>query len=81
MAEIITEPVHVRTNVTSLKLLPQSMIWRGRTYQFIQTGLYHTTFDGDTLMHMFSMCTSQASFQIALNSKTLLWTLMAVEPL
>lgn len=79
MAEQITEPVIVVTSKISRKVLPQVMFWRGRTYQFIHLGLHHTTVDGDTLIHIFSMATAQASFQIALNTKTLLWTLESVE--
>jgi len=79
MAEQIKEPVFIVTSKTSRKMLPQFMEWRGRTYQFIHLGLHHTTFDGDILIHIFSMVTKEANFQISLNTKTLLWTLEAIE--
>jgi hypothetical protein len=81
MAEQIKEPIYVVTSKTSRNVVPECMIWRGRTYQFLHLGLHHTTFDGDTLIHIFSMCTKEASFQISLNTKTLLWTLVAIEPI
>lgn len=81
MAEFIHEPVYIGTDKTEKAIVPAVMDWRGRTYQFVQLGLHHTTFDGDTLIHIFSMVTTQASFQILLNTKTLLWTLENVEAL
>jgi len=79
MAELIKESVFIATSKTSRKLLPECMIWRGRTYQFTSVGLRHATYDGDVLIHVFTMTTESACFRISLNSKTLLWTLESVE--
>ncbi len=75
MAEIIRESIFIETDIMSVKLQPKYMIWRGRTYQFISIGLHHTTYDGDILIHLFSMITTSACFRISFNTKTLFWTL------
>lgn len=79
MAELIKESIFIGTNKASKKMVPEFMIWRGRTYQFTSVGLHHTTYDGDILIHLFSMSSSSACFRISFNSKTLLWTLEAIE--
>lgn len=79
MAEQIKESVYVVTSKTSRTVIPRSMMWRGRTYEYLTLGLHHTAFDGDTLIHIFSMSTNEANFQISLDTKTLMWTLEAVE--
>lgn len=80
MAEKINESICIGTNIHSRTVVPQSMIWRDRTYQFTNMGLHHTTYDGDVLIHLFSMITTSAYFRISFNTKTLLWTLEGVEP-
>jgi len=79
MAELIKEHVCIGTSTINKKIVPELMIWRGHTYQFTELGLHHTTLDGNTLIHIFSMSTQEANFQISLNTKTLLWTLEAIE--
>ncbi len=79
MAELIKEPIYIVTNKASRKMVPEFMIWRGRTYQFIAMGFRHITYDGDVLIHLFSMTTTTACFRISFNTKTLLWTLEGVE--
>lgn len=79
MAELIKEPIYIVTNKASRKMVPEFMIWRGRTYQFTSIGLHHTTYDGDVLIHLFSMTTTSACFRISFNTKTLLWILESME--
>lgn len=81
MAELINEPIYIVTNKVSRKMVPEYMIWLGRTYHFTSIGLHHTTYEGDVLIHLFSMITISACFRISFNTKTLLWTLEAIEPI
>ncbi len=81
MAELIKESIYIGTNKARKMMMPEYMIWRGRTYQFTDIGLHHTTYEGDVLIHIFSMSTSGACFRIFFNTKTLLWTLEGMETL
>jgi len=60
MAELIKESIYIGTNKARKMMMPEYMIWRGRTYQFTDIGLHHTTYEGDVLIHIFSMSTSGA---------------------
>ncbi len=79
MAELIKESINIGTNKARREMVPECMIWRGRTYQFTSIGLHHTTYEGDVLIHLFSMTTTSACFRISFNTNTLLWILESVE--
>lgn len=79
MSEIIQEPVSIATALTHNTILPSTMLWKQRTYTFLSCSMHYTRFEGDVLLHIFSMTTENACMQIALNTKTLRWTLQEIE--
>ncbi|MFZ2025044.1 MAG: hypothetical protein WAV51_02080 [Microgenomates group bacterium] len=79
MGEIIQEPVGIETTLTQVKFIPSKMFWKQRTYQFLSCSMQYSRFEGDVLVHIFCMTTSEASMQIMLNTKTLRWMLQDIE--
>ena len=81
MGEIIQEPVTIATALTHHTVLPSTMCWKQRTYTFLSCSMHYSRLEGDALLHIFSMTTENACMQIALNTKTLRWTLNEIESL
>lgn len=83
MAEIIDELVSVNLLFNHLKrsAMPTSLYWRGRRYTITQVGLHHMTYDGRTLLHIFSVTDGTTAFKLELNSEALLWRLLEIDSL
>ena len=79
MGEIIQEPVTIATTLTHHTVLPSTMLWKQRTYTFLSCSMHYSRFEGDVLLHIFSMITDNACMQIVLNTKTLRWTIAEIE--
>lgn len=77
MPEVIDEQV----SVNLLSSRPMSMLWRERQYIIIKVGLHHTTREGRTLLHIFSVTDGTTSFKLELNSETLSWKLLEIDSL
>lgn len=77
MGEIIDEQV----SVNLLSSRPTSLLWRGRRYAITQVGLHHTTHDGRTLLHIFSVSDGTTAFKLALNAEALSWKLLETDSL
>lgn len=83
MSESIQESVAVLASFSlgprnSVKVIPQAMKWRGRTYKLDKMGLYHPEKRGNRLFHIFSFSADETAFRVELNPETLQWTLMEV---
>lgn len=74
MAEVIDEQV----SVNLLSSQPTSMLWRGRQYIITKVGLHHTTREGRTMLHIFSVTDGTTAFKLELNTETLGWKLLEV---
>ncbi len=79
MGEIIQEPISIATALTHRTILPATMLWKERMYTFLSCSMHYTCFEGDVLLHIFSMTTENACMQVVLNTKTLRWTLKEIE--
>lgn len=77
MGEVIDEQV----SVNLLSSRPTSMLWNGRQYSITKVGLHHTTREGRTLLHIFSVTDGTTSFKLELNSETLSWKLLEIDSL
>lgn len=77
MIEKIGEKVSVNLiyNHAAGTLLPQHIKWKSKIYTVSQVGLHYTKFEGDTLLHLFSVSDGHHYFLLSLDTKTLHWTL------
>ncbi len=73
MSEQIDESVSV-----NLCISPTSLFWRGRGYQINKVGLHHTTREGRTLFHIFSVTDGANFFKLQFNTETLGWKLLEI---
>ncbi len=80
MVEVINEQVSVNLLFNHLKrsVMLTSFYWRGRRYTITNVGLHHTTQDGRTLLHIFSVTDGTNAFKLELNAETLHWRLLEV---
>lgn len=83
MPEFINEQVSVNLLSNHLKrsTAPTSLYWRGRRYTITKVGLHHTTREGRTLVHIFSVTDGAAFFNLRLDTDTLQWKLIELESL
>ena len=81
MPQTIDESVSVTlvSNHSTHHILPYSVMWQGRTYTIKKVGLHHTTRDGRTLLHIFSVTDGTTFFKLQFNTETLLWKLLEVD--
>lgn len=81
MPETIDESVSVNLLSNALKhsAFPSSLYWRGRRYQIAKVGLHHTTHDGRTLVHIFSVTDGTTSFKLSFRTDDLTWRLVETE--
>ncbi len=81
MGEVIDESISVNLLFNHLKrsVAPTSLYWRGRRYTVTKVGLHHTTREGRTLLHIFSVTDGNTFFKLQLNTETLMWKLMEVD--
>ncbi len=81
MADRIDESVTVATALLSKTIVPERVEWRHHTYICTRCTMQYTSMDGQTLLHVFFMTTKEACMQIVLNTRSLRWTLQAIETL
>ena len=80
MIEKINEKVSVNLvyNATQGIVLPSHLKWKNKVYRIQKVGLHYTLYQGNTLMHMFSVCDAHHYFLLSLDTKTLHWRLEEV---
>lgn len=54
---------------------PRKILWSGREYLVTKTGLHHTSRQGRTLFHIFSVVAGSVFFRLSLNTDNLFWNL------
>lgn len=81
MAEIIDESVSVDllSNHTSGAVYPWVIHWRQNRYIISKVGLHHTTREGRTLYHIFSVSDGNTYFKLRFDTDTLGWRLLEVD--
>lgn len=57
---------------------PISMHWRNKDYRITKVGLRHNFYEGNDLIHIFSVLSGSLFLKLKLNTKTLSWTLLEV---
>lgn len=67
------------SNHNTRVVAPYSLTWQGRTYKIQKVGLHHTTREGRTLLHIFSVTDGTTFFKLQMNTETLLWRLLEVD--
>ncbi|KKS52110.1 MAG: hypothetical protein UV17_C0051G0015 [Candidatus Gottesmanbacteria bacterium GW2011_GWA1_42_26] len=80
MLEKIGEKVSVNLvyNHSTGVVIPKQLRWKNQIYQIQKIGLHYTLYQGNTLIHMFSVCDQNHYFLLSLDTKTLHWTLEQV---
>lgn len=81
MAESIDESVSVDLLSNHIKgyAFPWVIHWRGNRYIVTKVGFHHTTREGKTLYHIFSVSDGNALFKLRFDTETLKWRLLEVE--
>lgn len=74
MSETIDDQISV-----NLCVYPTSIVWRGREYQVSKVGMHHTTHEGRTLFHIFSVTDGVNFFKLEFDTETLGWKLLEIE--
>ncbi len=54
---------------------PRQIFWDGRVIRVAKVGMHHTTREGRTLFHIFSVISSNLFYRLKLNTDNLFWTL------
>jgi len=62
----------------SRTVAPKLVIFDGREYPIIRTGMHHTYREGRTLFHVFSVASEAVFFRLVLNTDNLSWSLEEV---
>jgi 5'-3' exonuclease len=62
----------------SRTVVPQHVVFDGREYPIVRTGMHHTYREGRTLFHVFSVASNAIFFRLVLNTDTLAWILEEV---
>jgi len=77
MIQKISAPVSVQFVYDHRKHLvsPRQLLWDGQTFRIGQVGMHHTTREGRTLFHIFSVASQGLFFRLKLNTDSLFWTL------
>lgn len=71
----INEKVEVIAVFKKSKVFPTSIKWNSNIYKIKKVNLIHKIFDGQTLIHYFSVSDDFNFFRLAFNTKDLDWTL------
>jgi hypothetical protein len=81
MSENIDESISVDllSNHIKGKAYPWVIHWRGARYMITKVGLHHTTHEGRTLLHLFSVTDGNTYFKLQFNTETLGWRLLEIE--
>lgn len=72
------EEIYEQVSVNLLNSTPKVLFWRGRDY-VLQMGFHHTTREGRTLCHVFSVTDGNTFFKLKLDTETLNWKLLEVD--
>ena len=75
MFEKINEQIEILVNFTFQEVYPMQITWRKRTFDIKNMDFYHTSKEGNVLLHHFAVSTETESFKITLNASNLVWTL------
>lgn len=79
MREGLHEPVSVLSLYSQKGRVfrPMLMTWNGLDYRLGPVDFYHTTKQGTTVLHHFSLADKSGSayFKLLFNARTLIWTL------
>ncbi|MDQ3239394.1 MAG: hypothetical protein M3P33_02615 [bacterium] len=62
-------------NKDTNQVLPYIIKWQNKKYTITKVGLHHTTYQGTTLHHIFSVTDGQIFFRLNLDTSNLHWTL------
>lgn len=76
----MTEFINEKISVNLLDARPMSFLWQGRSYTITKIGLHHTSQEGRTLLHIFSVTDGNTFFKLQFDSETLQWRLLYVQP-
>jgi len=81
MPESIDESVSVDllSNHVSGRSYPWVISWRQNRYMITKVGFHHTTREGRTLCHIFSVTDGNTYFKLHFDTETLGWRLLEVE--
>ena len=76
MRQVINQPVTVISQYQAGgKFRPVKVIWQGREYHIIKTGMHHVVKQADLRYHIFSCSSEQLFFRLKLDAQHLTWTL------
>ena len=77
MLEKIGEKVSVNFIYNHLtgRMIPRLVKWQNRIYKIQKLGLHYTLYQGNILIHMFSVCDDNHYFLLSFNTQNLHWTL------
>lgn len=78
MLEDINENVEVQAVFKKNNVYPQLLRWSGKVYKIESVNMVHKVFNGDALIHYFSVSDEINNFRLAFNTKNLQWTLEQV---
>jgi len=77
MIQKISAPVSVQFIYDHHKrsITPRQILWDGKNFRIGQVGMHHTTREGRTLFHIFSVTSQGLFFRLKLDTDSLFWTL------
>ncbi len=74
--EYINEPVEVRVDFCSRRVLPRAMSWNNRLYTVKSINMIHSTRNGASKLFFFSVSDNVNYFKLQLNTESLEWRLI-----
>jgi hypothetical protein len=74
----VNEVVEVAVVFRKNKAVPVVLKWNGRSYKIENINLIHQEYEGETLVHCFSVSDNANSFKLSFNTKSLQWVLEQV---
>lgn len=76
----INEPIDIITiyKRTGAKTTPYKIRWNGRSYIITKIGYHHKVREGNTIYHIFHVCTDTLAFRLKHNTDSLQWLLEEV---
>lgn len=80
MTHLLEEPISVMLafNHETRSIMPRKLGWHGREYHVTKVGYHYKVKSGNTLYHIFTVCTENTVFKLALNTDTLHWQLQQI---
>lgn len=70
------QTISEKVNVIMANDIPLSMHWRNRDYRITKIGLRHDSYEGKTLVHIFSVLSNDLFLKLKFNTKNLTWSLL-----